>query len=199
MTLPIYHGTEETILQVASGHIPGTSLPIGGEPTHCVLSGHRGLPSARLFTDLDQLTPGDAFTIDALGKILTYEVDQIHIVLPYELDDLEIIPDKDYVTLVTCTPYGINSHRLLVRGTRIQTNETLRITAEAAPVSTSIVITVLIVTGGIILTVRHLPDIRRKMKTPGSAGCLSFLNEDLFSAECHAQQVNLFFKETFFQ
>ena len=120
ITLPIYHGTEESVLQVAVGHLAGTSLPVGGESTHCVLSGHRGLPSARLFTDIDKLVEGDAFTITVLDRTLTYEVDQIRIVLPYELDELKIEKGQDYCTLVTCTPYGVNTHRLLVRGHRIE-------------------------------------------------------------------------------
>ena len=120
ITLPIYHGTEEKVLQVAVGHIAGTSLPVGGAGTHCVLSGHRGLPSAKLFTDIDKLAEGDTFTITVLDRTLTYEVDQIRIVLPYELNDLSIEPDKDLCTLVTCTPYGVNTHRLLVRGHRIE-------------------------------------------------------------------------------
>lgn len=118
--LPIYHGIDESILQVAVGHIPGTSLPVGGEGSHCVVSGHRGLPSARLFTDIDKLVEGDSFTITVLNKTLTYEVDQIRTVLPTDLSDLQIEKGKDYVTLVTCTPYGINTHRLLVRGHRIE-------------------------------------------------------------------------------
>lgn len=120
-TLPIYHGVEETVLQIAIGHIEGTSLPVGGESTHCVISGHRGLPSAKLFTDLDQVVAGDHFLLQVLGETLTYEVDQILIVLPEDLDALEIEEGKDYCTLITCTPYGVNSHRLLVRGHRIET------------------------------------------------------------------------------
>lgn len=119
ITLPVYHGTEESVLQVAVGHIAGTSLPVGGESTHCVLSGHRGLPSARLFTDIDKLVEGDTFTITVLDRTLTYEVDQIRIVKPFELDDLRIEKGQDLCTLVTCTPYGVNTHRLLVRGHRI--------------------------------------------------------------------------------
>ena len=118
--LPIYHGTEEGTLQTAIGHYEGSSLPIGGESTHAILTGHRGLPSAKLFTDLDRLEVGDVFYIKVLGEILEYQIDQIETVLPHELDSLSITPGEDYVTLVTCTPYGINSHRLLVRGTRIE-------------------------------------------------------------------------------
>lgn len=117
--LPIYHGVSKGVLQSGVGHIEGSSLPIGGEGNHCILSGHRGLPSAKLFTDLDKLEIGDRFTITVLDKILTYEVDQIRIVLPDEVKDLQAVPEKDYCTLVTCTPYGINTHRLLVRGSRV--------------------------------------------------------------------------------
>ena len=117
--LPVYHGTEDSVLQVAIGHLAGTSLPVGGEGSHCVVSGHRGLPSARLFTDLDKLVAGDTWTINVLDRTLTYEVDQIRVVEPTDLSNLKIEPGKDYCTLVTCTPYGINTHRLLVRGHRI--------------------------------------------------------------------------------
>ena len=133
-TLPIYHGTSDAVLQVAVGHVEGSSLPVGGEGSHCVLSGHRGLPSARLFTDLDQLVAGDLFKLQILDETLTYEVDQIHIVLPNELDNLTIEKGKDYCTLVTCTPYGVNSHRLLVRGHRVANEESVahvRVTADA--------------------------------------------------------------------
>ena len=133
-TLPIYHGTSHAVLQIAVGHVEGTSLPVGGEGTHCVLSGHRGLPSARLFTDLDQLVAGDLFLLQILDETLTYEVDQIRIVLPTEVSDLTIEKGKDYCTLVTCTPYGVNSHRLLVRGHRVANEEAVahvRVTADA--------------------------------------------------------------------
>ena len=118
-TLPIYHGTDDKVLQIAIGHLAGTSFPVGGESTHCVVSGHRGLPSARLFTDLDQLVVGDIWTMTILNRTVTYEVDQIRIVEPEDLSELQIAEGKDYCTLLTCTPYGINSHRLLVRGHRI--------------------------------------------------------------------------------
>lgn len=119
--LPIYHGTSAPVLNSAIGHLEGSSFPVGGSSTHAVLSGHRGLPSARLFTDLDRIAEGDQFTITILDEILTYEVDRIIIVLPDEIDKLSIVPGQDYVTLMTCTPYGINSHRLLVRGYRVDT------------------------------------------------------------------------------
>ena len=131
--LPIYHGTDESVLQIAIGHVQGSSLPVGGAGTHCVLSGHRGLPRAKLFTDIDQLTEGDVFLLRVLDETLTYEVDQIRTVLPDELDDLAIEEGKDYCTLVTCTPYGINSHRLLVRGHRVENQasaSTIRVTAD---------------------------------------------------------------------
>lgn len=127
VTLPIYHGTSESVLQVAIGHLDWTALPVGGESTHAVLSGHRGLPSARLFTDLDKVQEGDYFTITSLNRTITYEVDQIRIVEPQEVSDLKTVPGKDYCTLVTCTPYGINTHRMLVRGRRIDNIEEERI------------------------------------------------------------------------
>lgn len=126
VSLPIYHGTDDNVLQIAAGHISWTSLPVGGESSHCVLSGHRGLPSAKLFTNLDQLVEGDTFTIRVLDEVLTYEVDQILIVEPEDVSALEIIPGRDLCTLVTCTPYGINTHRLLVRGHRVTAPENLK-------------------------------------------------------------------------
>ena len=133
-SLPIYHGTEESVLQVAVGHLEWSNLPVGGEGTHCVLSGHRGLPSAKLFTNLDKLAVGDTFLLRVLDEVLTYEVDQILIVEPEQVDALGIVPGEDYCTLVTCTPYGINTHRLLVRGHRVEnTPEAARmhVTADA--------------------------------------------------------------------
>ena len=135
--LPIYHGTDEAVLQIAIGHVQGSSLPAGGESTHCVLSGHRGLPSAKLFSDLDQLTEGDVFLLRVLDETLTYEVDQIRTVLPDELDDLAIEEGKEYCTLVTCTPYGINSHRLLVRGHRVPYVAELVVENEKTPKAAS--------------------------------------------------------------
>ena len=117
--LPIYHGTDEAVLQIAVGHLEGTSLPVGGKGSHCVVSGHRGLPSARLFTDIDKLVEGDTFTLTVLNRTVTYEVDQIRIVEPHDLSDLQLDKNADLCTLVTCTPYGINTHRLLVRGHRV--------------------------------------------------------------------------------
>lgn len=118
--LPIYHGTSDKVLNCAVGHLEGSTLPIGGESTHCVLSAHRGLPSAKLFTNLDELAVGDVFTITILDKMFTYQVDQVKVVLPDETDELNVVNGEDYCTLVTCSPYGINTHRMLVRGTRIE-------------------------------------------------------------------------------
>ena len=119
--LPVYHGTSDRVLNKGVGHLEGTSLPVGGENTHSVMSAHRGLPSAKLFTDLDRLEIGDPFQIIVLDQVLTYQVDQIKIITPREIDDLQIVEGMDYCTLFTCTPYGINTHRLLVRGIRIET------------------------------------------------------------------------------
>ena len=133
VSLPVCHGTSDSVLQIAVGHLSWTSLPTGGESTHCVLSGHRGLPSAKLFTDLDRLVEGDTFVIRVLDEALTYEVDQILIVEPEDVTALQIERGKDLCTLVTCTPYGINSHRLLVRGHRVETaqaEETVRLVSD---------------------------------------------------------------------
>ena len=130
--VPIYHGTEENTLQSAIGHLEGSSLPVGGEGTHTMISGHRGLPSARLFTDLDKVKEGDTWTITVLNETLTYECDQIRIVLPQDLSDLKIEEGKDLCTLITCTPYGVNTHRLLVRGHRVpNANGSADVTADA--------------------------------------------------------------------
>ena len=146
ITLPIYHGTDEAILQIAVGHLEWTSLPVGGESSHCVVSGHRGLPSAKLFTDLDKLVVGDVFIFRVLDEILTYEVDQILIVEPHETDSLLIQKGQDLCTLITCTPYGVNSHRLLVRGHRVENQEeaqAIRITADAMQIEPTIVAPIL--------------------------------------------------------
>ena len=125
--LPIYHGTSDKVLNSAVGHVEGSTLPVGGKSTHSVLSAHRGLPSAKLFTNLDKVEVGDVFTIRILDRTITYQVDQILIVLPHETENLNIVPGEDYCTLVTCTPYGINTHRMLVRGTRIENIEPDRV------------------------------------------------------------------------
>lgn len=140
--LPIYHGTSAEVLNVAAGHLQGSSLPVGGENTHAVISAHRGLPSARLFTDIDQLAEGDTFTITILDRVLTYEVEEILTVKPEEMESLEIIPGGDYVTLMTCTPYGINTHRLLLRSHRIETiyNDEVRVIPDAVKVDPLLVV-----------------------------------------------------------
>lgn len=139
--LPVCHGTDESILQTSVGHLEGTSLPVGGPGSHCVLSGHRGLPSARLFTDLDRLGTGDLFMLNVLDEVLTYEVDRIRIVLPGDLSEITIREGEDYCTLVTCTPYGVNTHRLLVRGRRIETKraQKVRVAADAVLVDRALV------------------------------------------------------------
>ncbi len=141
-SLPIYHSVNDSVLQVAVGHIEWSSLPVGGESTHCVLSGHRGLPSAKLFSNLDKLAEGDIFMLRILDEIYTYEVDKISIVKPEETDELVIYEGKDLCTLVTCTPYGVNTHRILVRGKRIDNIEAaklVRVTADAIQIETYIV------------------------------------------------------------
>lgn len=131
--LPVYHGVSEEVLRIAVGHIEGTSLPVGGTGTHCAVSGHRGLPSARLFTSLDEMEKGDLFMIRILDEVLTYEVDRILTVEPDDMSGIELEPGKDLCTLVTCTPYGVNSHRMLVRGHRVENiaEESIRVTADA--------------------------------------------------------------------
>ena len=165
--LPVYHGTDEAVLQIAIGHVQGSSLPVGGESTHCVLSGHRGLPSAKLFSDLDQLTEGDVFLLRVLDETLTYEVDQIRTVLPDELDDLAIEEGKEYCTLVTCTPYGINSHRLLVRGHRVENQasaSTIRVTADAMQIEPLLIAPLVAVPMLLVLLVMVLIPHRTKKK-----------------------------------
>ena len=172
--LPIYHGTSDAVLQVAAGHLEGTSLPVGGASTHAVISAHRGLPSAKLFTNLDELETGDTFTITVLDRVLTYEVDRISIVLPTETDLLQPVEGQDYVTLMTCTPYGINTHRLLVRGHRVNTRESqkhVRVTADAtridpiitAPVIALPMLAVLLI--WLLVTTRKRPKAGKHEKT----------------------------------
>lgn len=165
--LPVYHGTTEGVLQTSVGHLEGSSLPVGGESTHCVLSGHRGLPSARLFTDLDQIITGDMFMVCVLDEVLTYEVDQILVVLPEETEALAIETGKDYCTLVTCTPYGVNSHRLLVRGRRTDTlsgEMTQRITADAVQIETPLVVSVAAVPMVVVLLAALVYGVRRRRR-----------------------------------
>lgn len=165
--LPIYHGTDSNILQIAVGHIEWSSLPVGGESTHCVLSGHRGLPSARLFTDLDKLQEGDLFIIRVLDEVLTYEVDQIRTVLPEDTNQLKIVEGMDYCTLITCTPYGINSHRLLVRGHRVENVEEadeIRVTADALQIDPLIIAPLVAVPMLLLLLMILLVNTRRKKR-----------------------------------
>ncbi len=142
VNLPIYHGTSDSVLNVAAGHLEGSSLPIGGEARHSVLSAHRGLPSAKLFTDLDELEVADIFTITVLNQVLTYEVDQILIVEPTQMEALNVAAGQDYCTLLTCTPYGINSHRMLVRGHRVENidDRVIVVTPDAQKIPTYYVI-----------------------------------------------------------
>ncbi|WP_455676549.1 class C sortase [Pseudoscardovia suis] len=152
--LPIYHGTDEGVLQVAAGHLAGTSLPVGGPTTHAVISGHTGLPSARLFTGLDELAIGDTFAFHVLDETYTYQVDQIKVVLPDDLSALDISTSADFATLITCTPYGVNSHRLLVRGHRIPNPTTPDNTQYDDPttmVFTTIIVVLLVLTALIVL------------------------------------------------
>ena len=164
--LPIYHGTAESVLQIAVGHVEGSSLPAGGAGTHCVLSGHRGLPSARLFTDLDELVEGDIFILQVLDRTLSYEIDQILIVDPSDVEALEIDKDQDYCTLVTCTPYGINTHRMLVRGHRIENidDHVVNVTADAFVIDPVLVAPVIAVP---ILLVLLLVLLWKTRKKPG--------------------------------
>lgn len=166
VNLPIYHGTSEIVLQMGVGHIAGSSLPVGGAGTHTALSGHRGLPSAKLLTHLDKLSVGDSFTLNILDEVLTYEVDQVLIVEPKDLTALAIAPEQDYCTLVTCTPYGINTHRLLVRGHRVETQEvqTVRVTADAMKISPMLVAPLVATPMLLALMVVLLVSTRRKKK-----------------------------------
>lgn len=163
--LPIYHGTEDSVLQIAIGHVAGSSLPVGGAGTHCALSGHRGLPSAKLFTELDEMVVGDLFMLRVLDEVFTYSVDQILIVDPDDVSALEIEQGQDLCTLVTCTPYGINTHRLLVRGHRVENlkeTPTLRVTADATRIEPLIVAPIVAIPILLVLLVFLLIDTRKK-------------------------------------
>lgn len=169
LTLPLYHGTSEQVLQVAVGHLTGTSMPTGGPGTHSAFSAHRGLPSAKLFTNLDQLTYGDIFTLRVLDEYLTYEIDQILIVLPHQVDALAIEEGKDYCSLITCTPYGVNSHRLIIRGHRIENSlaaQAARVASEAVLIDPMIVAPVVAAPMLLVLLVIMLisTDPKRKKK-----------------------------------
>lgn len=163
--LPIYHGTDDSVLQSSIGHLAGTSLPVGGKGTHTVLSGHRGLPSAMLFTDLDRLKEGDTFTITVLDRTITYEVDQIRIVEPTDLSSLQIEEGKDLCTLVTCTPYGINTQRLLVRGHRIpNANGDAQVIAEALQVPPAYIALAVVIVVLLVLIVYSFTQMHRRRK-----------------------------------
>lgn len=166
-TLAIYHGTSDAVLQIGVGHIEGTSLPVGGVGTHCVVSGHRGLPSAKLFTNLDKLEVGDTFVMRVLDETLTYEVDQVLIVLPHETEALNVDPDMDYCTLVTCTPYAVNTHRLLVRGHRVENREEAKeiiVTSDAVQIDPMIVAPIVAVPILILLVIAVLTATGAKRK-----------------------------------
>ncbi len=173
LSLPIYHGTDDSVLQIAVGHLEWSSLPVGGESTHCVLSGHRGLPSAKLFTNLDQLVEGDTFVIRVLDEVLTYEVDKILIVEPNEVDSLVIEEGQDLCTLVTCTPYGVNSHRLLVRGHRVENKDNadaIRVTSDAIQIEPLLVAPVVAMPMLLVLLILLLTTGRKKkLKKASSA------------------------------
>lgn len=164
--LPVYHGTSAEVMERACGHLKGTSFPIGGESTHSVLSAHRGVPSAKLFTDLDKMEVGDTFTVTVLNKVLTYQVDRISIVKPAEVEGLQIEEGKDYCTLMTCTPYGINSERLLVRGHRIPTTakRNTQVTTEAFRIEPFVVATVMAVPMLLLLLVAMLVHQKKKRR-----------------------------------
>lgn len=171
VSLPIYHGTDEAVLQIAIGHLEGSSLPVGGVSSHCVISGHRGLPSAKLFTDLDEMETGDRFLLHVLDETLTYEVDQIRIVEPDDMENLAIEKGKDYCTLVTCTPYGVNSHRLLVRGHRVEGEvEDIRVSADARVLEPLTVAPVVAVPVLILLFIWVLVGTAGKKKRKGDEG-----------------------------
>lgn len=163
--IPIYHGTSKAVLNSAVGHMEGSSLPIGGENTHSVISGHRGLPSAKLFTDLDRMVEGDVFTITILDRVLTYEVEKIMIIKPDQVEKLAVIPGGDYVTLMTCTPYGINTHRLLIRSHRIENAETLRnVSVRSDAVQVDSLSVVPVIAAPILIMVLVIWDISGRIK-----------------------------------
>ena len=178
--IPIYHGTSAEVLNIAAGHLKGSSLPIGGKNTHAVISAHRGLPSARLFTDLDKLVKGDTFTITILDRVLTYQVEEILIVKPEEVEKLAIIPDSDYVTLMTCTPYGINTHRLLIRSHRIDTvyEKTVKISADAVQVDPMLVIPVIAFFLLILLVIFWAVSGKKKHKSLPYKNLIYILSDD---------------------
>ena len=181
VSLPIYHGTSEIVLNTATGHIEGTSLPVQGETVHAAISGHRGLPTAKLFTDLDELAEGDLFTITVLKETLTYQVDQIRIVLPNEMQDLEFSRGEEHCTLITCTPYGINTHRLLVRGKRVDGADLLAIPPDAIRIPPYIVLFAVMIPMLFISLVILLILYRKPKPRPS-------LDEVLEAAERHSKR-----------
>lgn len=181
--LPIYHGTSEAVLNIAVGHLEGSALPVGGEGNHAVLSAHRGLPSAKLFSDLDKLVVGDLFTVTILNEVLTYEIDRILIVKPYEMENLARENGQDYITLLTCTPYGVNTHRLLVRGKRIETEAPemqVRVSADAVQIE-RIVVASIVVIPMLVLTfilMMIIASIRNRRKKKGKHHGIKVGDED---------------------
>lgn len=174
LELPICHGTDETVLEEAAGHLEGTSFPVGGKNTHSVISAHRGLPSAKLFTDLDKLVVGDVFTITVLDQVYTYQIEEILTVLPHEVNNITIQPEGDYVTLMTCTPYGVNTHRLLLRSARVETQQPhteIRVTADAMKVDALMVMPMIALPPVLIMLCFWLFGGRRKT----SAACAEYL------------------------
>lgn len=178
--LPIYHGTSEEVLNIAAGHLKGTSFPVGGANTHAVISAHRGLPSAKLFTDLDRLVVGDTFTINVLGEVYTYEIEEILTVLPEQVEALDIVPNSDYVTLMTCTPYGVNTHRLLLRSHRIETKVqyNVKIMADAVQVDPMLAVPVIALPFLIMLIVFWVMTGRKKARISGQNAFESITRKD---------------------
>lgn len=169
-SLPIYHGTDEGVLQVAVGHLEWTSLPVGGPGTHSAISGHRGLPSAKLFTNLDKLVEGDMFELHVLGETLVYEVDQIRIVEPTDITELAVQEGQDLCTLVTCTPYGINTHRLLVRGHRVDAAGYTAVPADAVRVdATQVAVAVAVPLAVAVVAALLVGDARRRTRRAAKA------------------------------
>ena len=180
VNLPIFHGTSEEVLQVAAGHLAASSLPGGGEGTHSIISGHRGLPSAKLFTDLDKLVVGDTFVISILNEKLTYRVDQIKIVLPEDVSELQIQSGKDYCTLVTCTPYGINTHRMLIRGHRVENEEeelVVFITADASRIPNTVVTVFILIPTIVMMTIAYFIITALKKKSISNDKILDDIKE----------------------
>lgn len=190
VTLPVYHGTSDAVLQVAVGHLQGTSLPVGGEGTHCAISAHRGLPSAKLFTNLDQLQLGDLFTLRVLDDVLTYEIDQIRIILPYEVEVLDFVEGMDYCSLITCTPYGVNSHRLVVRGHRVENSTAAlvaRVTSDAIQIDPMIVTPIVAAPMLVILLIIMLVNTSPKKKRRRAAA-RRMTNEEIVAQADRTEQ-----------